>query len=376
MPEPFKTYFNAEMISAAADHFGRVASMFPQEAFIRLATNGLDELELKARSLKITDALDQTLPADFHVATQILVDALDPRPAGLLGEVTKATQERGVTGWMVMPMADWVAKRGLEDFDRSFWALHALTQRFSAEFAIRPFLDLAPEAALTRIEPWLKDPSPHVRRLVSEGTRPRLPWGMRLNGFVADPTPILPFLTRLRDDEEEYVRRSVANNLNDIAKDHPDLIAGIAAEWGRDAPHPRARLIRHGLRSLIKAGHPGALEALGYGPPAARLSRFEVLTPDVRLGGALEFEINVQGDQDERLIIDYAIHHVKANGDLRPKVFKWAEVAMKPGGVHRARKRHKIKPITTRVYYPGLHKVDVRVNGVSLGVREFHLALE
>ena len=373
MPEAFKNVYNADAVAMTANRLQAVTPRFPAAKFAALACDGLEALELKARSRQITAALDATLPANFHEAIELLVSALDPEPIGLPGEGWVLDGRSGVAGWMVGPFADWVALRGLGEIDRSLWALREMTQRFTAEFAIRPFLDAAPDQVLGVLAEWTEDESPHVRRLVSEGSRPRLPWGMRLTAFVADPSPLIPLLERLRDDDEEYVRRSVANNLNDIAKDHPDRVAAIAVDWLDDAPAPRAKLVRHALRTLIKAGHGGALAALGYGPPKARMGALEVITPVVRLGEALQFRVRLDGGGDERLIVDYAVHHQKANGSLSPKVFKWTEISLTDGQAYEATRRHPIKPITTRVYYPGRHEVELLVNGVSFGSAAFEL---
>ena len=247
-----------------------------------------------------------------------------------------------------------------------------MTKRFSAEFAVRPFIAADPERALRWLETWAGDASPHVRRLASEGSRPRLPWGMRLGVFVADPAPLIPLLTRLRDDPSEDVRRSVANSLNDIAKDHPDLVAGIAYDWLRDAPPARARLVRHACRTLIKRGHVATLAALGY-RPAAVTAELELATPVVRFGGALEFAAVLRAQAAGEVVLDYVVHHRKANGGLSPKVFKWKRVRLEKGKPLRLARRHPMRPITTRVYRDGPHRLEIVVNGTVVGAADFEL---
>ena len=200
---------------------------------------------------------------------------------------------------------------------------------------------------------------------------------MRLARFVKDPAPVVELLETLKDDPSEYVRRSVANNLNDIAKDHADLVAEIARKWLKDAPAERRRMVRHGLRSLIKAGHPEALQALGYGPAKVELLRFRVLTPEIRMGGAVEFEIELASTarSDQPLIIDYAVHHMRAGGKTTAKVFKWKTVTLNSGETLHATRRHAFKPITTRRYYPGRHRVEILINGEVLGGADFDLRL-
>jgi len=230
---------------------------------------------------------------------------------------------------------------------------------------------------LSVLKTWVDDPNCNVRRLISEGTRPRLPWAMRLPAFMADPAPILPLLEALKDDSEEYVRRSVANNLNDIAKDHPDIVARIAGQWLTGADRNRKRLLRHACRTLIKQGHQGTLKALGYGPPRVELEKLGIFTPRVPFGAALEFELWLTSTADyaQPLIIDYAIHHRKASGRTTPKIFKWKTTTLAPLETLRAKRKHAIKKITTRVYYPGAHLLEIFVNGVSIGREDFELVM-
>ena len=265
----------------------------------------------------------------------------------------------------------------MEHFDVALALLKDLTKQSSSEFAIRPFLAAEQERTLAVLEEWVGDANHHVRRLVSEGTRPRLPWGKRLSAFVEDPSPVLPLLEALKDDPSEYVRRSVANNLNDIAKDHPDLVVETAGRWLEGASEERRRLVRHACRTLVKQGHPGALEALGYGPPRISLRELTVLTPEVRLGEALRFEVAFRSDADtaQDLMVDYVVHHRKANGTTSPKVFKWKILTLGAGKEHVAVRRHPMKRISTRKYYPGAHFVELQVNGRTMGRASFELAM-
>jgi 3-methyladenine DNA glycosylase AlkC len=373
MAEPFKSVFNPVMIAAMAEHLAARAPGFDREGFVALASEGIEARELKDRAAQITRALDAHLPRDFVQACDLLVAALHPDDAPPFSD--RPTDADGIRGWAVMPMADWVALRGLDDLDRSMAALGAMTCRFSAEFAVRPFLAREPARAMAWMHRWAGAANPHLRRLASEGCRPRLPWGMRLGVFVADPEPVIALVTRLRDDPEDNVRRSVANNLNDIAKDHPDRVAALAADWLSDAGPERHRLVRHALRSLVKAGHPEALAALGLGPAPVRLERLEIATPVVVFGTALEFSIvlRLDGDRPRALELDYAVHHVKADGATRPKVFKWRRLALEPGTALRLSRRHPMRPITTRVYRDGAHRVEIVVNGRALGAAAFRL---
>lgn len=379
MAEPFKNRFNPALADAMGRHLARAWDAFDRAGFAADATHGMEALELKARSARFTAALGRHLPADFPAAAAVVRAALRPDDGLSERALVKLddlkTDATGLAGWAIMPLADWVAERGEDHFDLAMELLREMTKRFSSEFAIRAFLTARPVETLDLLAAWTRDPDPHVRRLVSEGTRPRLPWAKRLPAFIVDPTPILSLLEALKDDPSEYVRRSVANNLNDIAKDHPDRAATLAGAWMKNASPARRKLVRHACRSLIKAGHAGALEALGYGEPDVTLEKLEIVTSDVVLGGALKFiaELSSSGKAEQHLILDYAVHHMKANGKRTPKVFKWKRLALQPGEHRREKRRHPIKPVTTRVYHSGRHEVEILVNGRSLGRAAFNL---
>jgi 3-methyladenine DNA glycosylase AlkC len=378
MPEAFKNNFNAQAINALGAHLSRVAPNFDAAAFETFCLADLEPLELKERSSHITDGLAVYLPAEFPLAAKILIDSLAPSTNLPFGDDEDAARDpRGVRGWMVMPMADFIARNGQSHLDISLLTLKEMTKRFTSEFAIRAFLIQHEAETLQILSGWVQDESQHVRRLVSEGVRPRLPWGVQLPRFMKDPTPIIPFLESLKDDEELYVRRSVANNLNDIAKDNPDTVAGIASRWLKNANPARRKLVRHGLRSLIKSGHPEARKALGYHPPKIKISDFSLRQSEITLGDSLHFDIEITSTAptDQPLIIDYIVHHMRANGVTTPKVFKWKEITLKGGATHEALKRHPIRAITTRKYYTGSHRVELLINGEKFGDSQFHLTV-
>ena len=375
MPEPFKNAFNPQMITVMGTHFQRVAPTFDKQRFVDSAITGLDELELKQRATHIRKALEETLPADFTRACKLMVNALHPASdIDLSGTVM---DEDGIRGWAIMPMAEYVSEHGLDDFETSLETLRELTTRFSAEFAIRFFFISNTQHTLTHLERWTRDENYHVRRLASEGSRPRLPWALRLPEFVADPTPVVALLEVLKDDPEEYVRRSVANNLNDIAKDHPDLVADIARRWLKNASPARKKLVKHACRTLIKQGHAKTLEAFGYSEPILSVGEITLKSSTVELGSHLEFEVSITSDapSNQPLIIDYVIHHQKANGTTSPKVFKWKTLDLPAGKSLTISKKHTLKPITTRVYYAGQHQVEIQINGKSFGKADFDLTV-
>lgn len=360
--QPFKEQVDAAAVRRLGEAVGGVLPGFDVDGYVAAVAARLPELELKDRVRHAAAELRARLPEDFEEAARVLRLAADG--PGL----------EGMIGWVP---AQVVEEYGLGHFEASMDALHRLTRLFTAEFAIRPFLLAMPERTLARLASWVDDPDEHARRLVSEGTRTRLPWGGRLQPFIDDPTPVLALLERLRDDPALYVRRSVANNLNDLSKDHPERVVDVLTRWTAEPLEHRGWIARHALRTLVKAGHPGALRILGFGRPEVSLVDFHA-SDAVRFGDALEFGITLASTTNaaQRLLIDFAVHHVKANGTRTAKVFKWTKRELGAGGELSLTKQHRFRSITTRRYYPGRHAVELLVNGESLGMREFDLVME
>lgn len=370
MAEPFKERLNAAAIRRLADRLRAAWSPFPHAAFVAGATDGLDALELKARVEHIAGALRPVLPADVPRAMGVLVDSLGPPTS--TDDLTGSSED-GARGFIVMALTRFVSRFGLDHLEPSLAALHAMTQRFSAEFDIRPFLAAHPEITWARLEQWTTDPSTHVRRLVSEGTRPRLPWGKRIPGAIADPSRGLALLERLKDDPERYVQRSVANHLNDVSKDHPERVLTLARDWLTGASDDRAWVVRHALRSRLKAADPKALALFGYAdPPAVRVIDFQA-EDAVAFTGRLAYSFGIASDADQRILVDAVVHYVKARGERRPKVFRIADRQIGAGQVVRYGRVVDFKPVSTRTHYPGAHRLEVRVNGVELAGAEFAL---
>jgi 3-methyladenine DNA glycosylase AlkC len=268
-------------------------------------------------------------------------------------------------GFRYLPFVFFVAYHGTDHFEDAMAAQYELTKRFTAEFSVRAYIERYPDKTLARLRIWAHDDNVHVRRLVSEGTRPRLPWAPQLRRFREDPMPVLELLELLKDDEEEYVRRSVANNLNDIAKDHPDLVVATATEWWNGDDN-RRRLVRHGLRTLIKQGDPGALAILGYGKDSPTRIDGVAVTPEVvSIGESVRITIELvnPSDQPSEALVDIVVHFVKANGSTSPKVFKGGERSLSPGGSATVSKLISVAQFSTRTHYPGTHIVEIQING-------------
>ena len=379
--EPFKNLINRDTVTSTARHLRRAWPRFDHKRFETQAATGLDALEFKARAMQLADALEATLPADFNAACEVLEASLAPALAiDAQGEPMKLGEaaDAGVAGWALWAAGEFVARRAVQDAasaQRGLACLHAVTQRFTAEFAIRPIIQKHPALSFDTLNGWLDDPSAHVRRLVSEGSRPRLPWGLRLQALVVDPTPTLALLRALQDDSSSYVRRSVANHLNDIAKDHPDLVAGWVRDHLIDAPDARSALLRHASRSLIKQGHAPTMAAWGLASGLQGGATLALTAKRASVGGEIGLRVQLRSTarQPQLLVVDYAVHHVRANGSASPKVFKGWKLTLAPGEERTLEKRHSLKPVTTRTLYPGTHVIDVRVNGVALAEAAFEL---
>jgi 3-methyladenine DNA glycosylase AlkC len=290
-----------------------------------------------------------------------------------LGPDNEAPELTGMEPFRYLPFVFFVAEHGLDHFDTAMAAQHALTKRFTAEFSIRAYLDRFPHRTLERLHTWATDDNVHVRRLVSEGTRPRLPWAPRLRQFQEDPLPVIELLEILKDDEAEYVRRSVANNLNDISKDHPALAVKTAARWWNDDPDTR-RMVRHGLRTLIKAGDPNALAILGFGSDSPVQLQTVIIDPaEVHIGASVRItaDFNNPSSSQGEVLVDFVVQFVKASGASSPKVFKGGERSIPPGGSTRVSKLVSVAQHSTRTHYPGVHKVGIQINGTTHPGGEF-----
>jgi 3-methyladenine DNA glycosylase AlkC len=346
---------------------------FAHDDFLREVLTGYGPLSLTARGQHVASALHRYLPAGFPRAVQVLLEsASQPHEHRASG---------GMAAFLYMPHMYFVAQHGLDHFEESMRAQHALTQRFTAEYSIRAFLEKHPQATLARLREWTRDPSEHVRRLVSEGTRPRLPWAPRLRAFQKDPRPVLELLELLKDDPSLYVRRSVANNLNDIGKDHPQLLVATAKRWlrgdGGAPPTPeRQWIVKHALRSAIKRADVGALAALGYGGKADVMVRGIAIAPArARIGGdvTIGFDLVSRLRKRQRVMADLVVHFVKARG-TGAKTFKLKAVDLAPRGSVRLSKKIALKQLTTRKHYPGVHRVEAVFNGKRMKLSQFVLA--
>lgn len=367
MPEPLKDSLNRGTLRTIADNVGQVFPAFRRRAFLSRAGRGLDAMELKARVHHIAAALQDVLPEEPLAAMDVLVEAAE--------HWTRGSADRyGFAGW---PLTELVGELGRGHPSAGLEALRRTTHLFTGEFAIRAFLEDDLQGTMRTLRKWTRDPSHHVRRLASEGTRPRLPWAKKVPALIEDPAPGLAILEHLKDDPSETVRRSVANHLNDIAKDHPDVVTDTCARWW-SASRERQALIRHGLRTLVKRGNPAALAILGFDPRVKiAIENLAVAPATLRLGGSLLLSCDIVSKSRSAvsLVVDYAVHHVKKSGKRSAKTFKLKTLTLDGRATEHIEKRHAIKPISTRTYHSGRHAVELLVNGRSRGMVEFDLVV-
>jgi 3-methyladenine DNA glycosylase AlkC len=369
MPATLKDFFSPALVERLAAALVRVHPSFPERAFVTQACSGLEALELLDRGRHIARALAAHLPPAYPEAVAVLLRSLGPEHASdeLLGA--------GMAPFFYYPHTVFVAERGLDHFHASMRAQYELTKRFSAEASIRPYVARYPERTLAVLRGWARDLNPHVRRLVSEGTRLRLPWAPRVAWLDAHPERVLELLEPLKDDPSTLVRRSVANSLNDLGKLRPDLLAATAAAWLRDASAERRALVEHGLRSAVKRGNAAALRLLGYGAKAAvSVDRVRFDPARVPIGGrvSMSFTLRSRSRESQSLLVDVAVHFVKARG-ASAKVFKVGRLELPPRATADLRTAFSLAVHTTRVPRPGRHDVDVLLNGVARRAGSFEV---
>ncbi|MGC1420079.1 MAG: hypothetical protein WA786_08175 [Acidimicrobiales bacterium] len=333
---------------------------------LKNSVKGFDELGLSERVLVVRDGLLADLPVSYMQSAKIFRAAL---------------KDPSFRGWMVWPVGEAVAERAINstkdrDFDDGLALLAQLTERFTSEFAIRNFLNADPQRTLEAAFGWAHNASEAVRRLASEGTRPRLPWAKQVPAFRTQPAAAIGILDVLYTDESETVRRSVANHLNDISRADPNLAVRTATRWLDDPSGTTPQLVRHAMRTLIKQAYPGALALMGFSTPKQiSIEGPKVERLVVAIGEEITFEGAIINDglHDARLVIDYVVHFQKANGSMAPKVFKLTTRSLAPGERLTINKRHSFKPISTRRHYAGPHAIELQVNGLRSSRAHFDL---
>jgi 3-methyladenine DNA glycosylase AlkC len=341
---PMDELIDARVVTELTGHL-RTGGLAPRD--LPPAAAAVDGLPLRRRVDVVRDALLADLPAGH---------------AGAAAVVRSAFGEPSFSGWMLWPVSEAVVHRALatgrpSDFDDAMDVLAQLTTRFTGEFAIRAMLVARLDRALDIARTWTSSPDEHVRRLASEGTRSHLPWAKGVPALVRQDISTRPIVDALYRDESETVRRSAANHVNDLARDHPDLAADIAAGWWAAPDAQTSRVARHALRSLVKKGHPGALAVLGFSGSQFTVDGPHLADDVVRLGSSVHLIARVTNDASEpaRVAIDFVLHFQKARGEARPKVFKIGVRTIAPGETVDIAKAYSFRARTTRTFHPGEH---------------------
>ncbi len=365
--EPFtlkESLFNRDIVTGFAAAIQSVYPAFGGDAFLSdVFDENWSDRQLMDRLRHVTTVLHDHLPADYGQAAALLIEASPNLSGG---------------GFIDMVPCDYAAVYGLYDLETSIALLEESTKLTSAEFAVRPFIVKYPEPMMSQMLVWADHEHASVRRLASEGCRPRLPWGIRLHDLIEDPASILPILEKLKHDPSESVRRSVANNLNDISKDNPEVVLDLLGSWNDEEAGDEEIdwITNQALRTLVKSGDVAALELLGYpAEPQIVVRQVRVEPPRIATGEevTLTYELESTADQDQKLMIDYVVYLVRANGRQTPKVFKHRKLSIKPGQVIQLQKKQSFRLVTTRKYYPGTHAIQPQVNGRRFELVEFEL---
>jgi 3-methyladenine DNA glycosylase AlkC len=344
-----KDEYTKEFIIGLANQLNKEDASFNKNSFIKSILNpSWETKELKERMRCVTENIHTHLPISY------------PKQINVLSKIVH--QHSRLTSF-VFP--DFVQVYGLNDYKTSIKALELFTQYSTAEFAIRPFIEKYPKETMQQMLSWSNHKNEHLRRLASEGTRPKLPWASPLRAFIKDPSPALPILENLKNDPSLYVRKSVANHLNDISKNHPDLVLKIGKQWHGKTAHTNW-IIKQALRTLLKKGDKKALAIFGlHNSQGIEIDKLKLSQSEINIGDFIYFEFEVLNETNEKrdIRIEYSIDFVKANGSSSGKVFQLSEFELKPKTQKAFKRKQWFKELSTRKHYPGKHKISLIVNG-------------
>ncbi len=359
--EPLKELFNRSFYEQFAAAFARVHTDFNPEKFVKDVTKNFEPLSLNERMRNTSVVLEKHLPANYEKALEIMYAVVPTLK----------------TGYTTLIFPDFVSQFGLNHQQLSLEALKYFTRFGSSEFAIRVFLKNDFDNTLNTMIKWAGDENHHVRRLASEGSRPRLPWSFKLPQVIENPTVTQPILEQLKADPELYVRKSVANHLNDFSKDNPDYMLELVESWDRSHPYT-AWIVKHGTRTLIKKGNAGSMAVFGFEKEVQlRIENFRLVSSDLKLGDVLDFSFDLVSEKQtsQKLVVDYIIHYRKSAGDLSPKVFKLKELHLEPNQRIALSKKQRLQDFTTRKHYAGEHLLEIQVNGSVMAKEVFSLVV-
>jgi 3-methyladenine DNA glycosylase AlkC len=383
--EPFKNIIRAESIEHIIMQFEKIGLAVAREV-LKTTIPKLNALELKDRVLLVKDSLKLILPTDPKKSFLVIHKMLAPMPErsglGNGADHSFGLNPKGLDGFLLWPFSEYVADVGIDHLDDSLIILKEITQRFTAEFAIRPFILKYPKSVYKTLSSWSTDESEHVRRLCSEGARPRLPWGIKLTNAVIDPQDGIKILEKLKFDESLYVRKSVANHLNDISKDHPEIVIKLLAQWLKLAPKKHLTkiqwIVSQAGRTLIKKGHPEMLKLMGVNHEAKlKVSRVKQSQKKIKIGESLVVQGEIQNleKKDLSCILDYQVGYARASGKVGLKVFKGKKSTITARGSICFEFKINFSSNSLRKIYPGTHHVSLLLNGKEVAVIHLTISL-
>lgn len=362
MPELLKNTYNQTSLHKLAVSIQSVCASFQPDRFLASTMDETwEDLELKARVRKISLNLGEYLPQNYREAVSILDKIVMNWSSGFFG--------------IIFPDFIEVYGQANIDWDFSVGALERYTPYSSSEFAVRPFIVNDEKRMMDQMYIWSRHENEHVRRLASEGCRPQLPWGQALVRYKKDPSPILPILEQLKNDSSLYVRKSVANNLNDISKTHPDLVTKLAREWYGSSEYTDW-IVKHGCRTLLKKGNPDVLAIFGYQDTKnIVVNGFDLSSVSVLSGDDITFSFSICAEETTKVRLEYGIDYVKANGKRNRKIFQISETILNKNEEKIYTKKHSFAELSTRKHYPGTHSIALIVNGSERVKKEFELVV-
>lgn len=364
MAELLKNVYDQSFLQTFTRTVKTVVPQFDRGGFATAVfDNTWDNLELKQRMRRLSTVLHSHLRSDF------------PQQVTMLFRIVDALGKQGIKGgFAYLFLPDFLEQYGLNDLNTSLHAMEHITQFASCEFAIRPFLMAHQEGVMAQMLAWSRHPHASVRRFSSEGCRPRLPWAMAIQALKKDPSPVIPILENLKGDDSLFVRKSVANNLNDIAKDHPDIVATLVKSWKGISPETDW-IIRHGCRMLLKKANASAYKLFGLRADTdCSVRNLQLSAGSIKIGDRLGFSFGIKtGKVAARLRLEYAVYYRKANGKESRKVFQITEKVFEPDQTYVFKKEQRFQDFTTRKHYPGYHKLAVVLNGQEVAEKSFSL---
>jgi 3-methyladenine DNA glycosylase AlkC len=365
MAEPLKNAYSREFFDGFLSELKHIQPELDTNAFLkRVYIESWESKELKERMRHISTILKDFLPESYDKAIGTIVELVE-----------RLKTSKTAMSFVYMFLPDYIEQYGLDNFNTSIKAMEAVTQFTSCEFAVRPFLIKYPNEMMRQMHFWSTHENHTVRRFASEGCRPRLPWAMALPDLKKDPTPILPILENLKSDPSEFVRKSVANNLNDISKDNPELVIRLAKKWKGNSKETDW-ITKHACRTLLKQGNSEIMALFGYGSSEhIEIKQFKLITPQVKIGGDLEFSFHLQNTMNKKVKIrlEYAVYYQKANGTLSKIVYMLSEKEYAKKSTTPITRKQSFKLISTRRFHSGLHQVALIINGKEMEAHDFIL---